>query len=374
MKCKKMLGALLLTGAVIFSVNAGTVTRKSKDIKDSERLQSRKIVGVFEMTGCGKDANWGIAAEADFKYTVATEITSKIIKKEIKPNGRIYVIEERTFDELVDVLEINPPKAKIDLSTLPLEEFGNTARVTGAVASLITGNPQWAVIGEGAKAGVKLLKQTLDGKDIDSLPPAAKEKAREIIRDRFKTVLIKAKPRKVKGNTYRITYTQNRKGRPMKATFEKVGGGKLDKEEERILKRCNAFINYDMLPDVNKRVGGSWEVNARDMDETFDPFTDGYVTGSVKFVRKADSKDKNWNIAMQPAKLQIRNDDHMRIGELELLNGRATVEPKKFHNVIDMTTEGRMKTEQTSVHHLLFTARVSSWCKFQARFTSQVIK
>ena len=156
--------------------------------------------------------------------------------------------------------------------------------------------------------------------------------------------------------------------------FESVNGKKLSEEEELAVKRCNAFVNYNVLPETkNKRVGGSWEVNARDMEEIFDPFMLGYVVGGVKFVRNADNSDKNWSIAINPAKLYIRKDGG-NIGHIDLKSGKAVVEPKKFHNVIDMSIVGSTETNEVSEHHLLFTAKVSSACDFTSRFSSKIIE
>ena len=372
MKCKKLLGTLLLTGAVMFTVNAGTETRHSQKINDGgKRLQSREIFGHFEMNGVGSDANWGFAGEVAFRYEVTVKATSKIIEKKIFPNGRIHVVEERKFDQYTDYIQLKP-QVKLDFSTLPVEEFREAVRAIGTISSVLTGDPSKAVLAEGVSAGVKLIKEKYDGKKLHISPQLAEHVIEKFNGKLKQKTFVKIRP--VEGQTYRITYLQDKKGRPLKVKFENVNGKKLSKEEELAVKRCNAFVNYNILPETkNKRVGGSWEVNARDMEEIFDPFVPGYVVGGVKFVRNADNRDKNWNIAINPAKLYIRKDGE-NIGNINLKSGKAVVEPKKFHNVIDMSVEGSTETQEVSEHHLLFKAKVSSECSFTSRFSSKIIE
>ena len=366
---RKSFMGLLLGTIVMCSANAGETTKKSQIIEDGgKRLQSRKITGVFKMSGTGGDSNWGIKGECNFTYSVATEIISRIVKKDVQANGYINVVEERTFVSYIDSLDLNP-SAKFDFSTLPVNEFLTCTRALGWIGSII-GRPDVTIAVEGLATGTHVLIAKLDKKDIP-IPEKYKKLVMKTILARTEKKFLKNRP--VVGKTYRLTYTQNRKGRPMKVKFTNVDGSNLSKEEETILKKVNAFVDYNVLPDPNKRIGGFWTIDAQDLQNLFDPYL-GTVWGKVDFIRIANDKDNNWNIKMQPADLTIRNDNYKKIGTLELLSGNATVVPKQLHNVLNMSAKGRVKTEIEDVHHILFTAKVSNWCEWEGRVVSEIIK
>lgn len=365
----KLFAGLFLGGFLAFSATAGEVQKKSQNITDGgKRLQSREITGRFQMNGKGRDSNWGIAREAEFSYTVSTKIVSKIISKENLPNGGIKVVEDRKFVEYLDTLEVNP-SVKLDFSTLPVDEFCELTRAVGLLAAYM-GQPDVTAVAEGMVVGTQAIQKNFDGKEIP-IPANFKDYVKEYLCQKHVKRFFKNRP--VRGKTYRFTYIQSRKGALMKVTFANVDGSEASEEEKEILEKVSAFVDYNVLPDPNKRIGGTWTVAARDLSELFDPYL-GTVYGEVDFMRKANDENGNWNVVMQPATLDIRNENHSKIGTLELRAGNATVEPKKLHNVINMYAKGRVKTENVTRHHLLFTAKVSNWCDWEGRVVSKIIE
>ena len=275
------------------------------------------------------------------------------------------VVEERTFDKFTHKLDVEP-KVRVDLSTLPINEFCDIVAVVGQFTDFVNSNPAAELL----PPGTRIITNILNGQ---SLP--VPERWKNTVLDKFsrdKSFRSLIRSGDVQGRTYRLTYTQNKKGDVVKFKAERVDGGKMTPEEQDILKKCNAFIDSDVVPDVNKGVGGTWTVDSRDMQEAFSGI-DGNISGDVKFVRQND-KDGLWSIRMNPAELTIMNDDNFKTGNIKLNYGNATVEPKKLHSIRDMNLRGMIKNEVKSKHHLLFTAKISSWCEFKARVASSVIE
>lgn len=250
-----MFAALIFGGILSLSVNAGEVIKESKNVPDVDRLQSRKIIGMFCMSGYGKDKDWGTSREIDFNHKIYTVIRSRILEKKVLPSGYIRVVEERTFDQYTEELQIDP-KVKIDFSSLPINEFKDVVMTMGNLLSRAQQTPAYSL---GAKVAIDLLHE-LDGKELP-IPPAIRDMIMEQYKNKFLRMFAYHRP--VEGQTYRITYYQSKKGNPIKITFTNINGKPLNEQEEAILKRVDAFINYTVLPETNKRIGGTWHVNAR---------------------------------------------------------------------------------------------------------------
>ena len=360
-----MFAALIFGGILSLSANAGEVIKETKKVSDVDRLQSRKIIGIFSMSGYGKDQDWGTSKEIDFNHKIYTVIRSRILEKKVLPSGYIRVVEERTFDQYNEVLQIDP-KVKIDFSSLPINEFKDIVMIIGKLISIAQQNPTSLL---GAKVAIDLLNE-LDGKELH-IPPAIRDKIMEQYKNKFSRMFANHRP--VAGQTYRIIYYQSKKGKPLKITFANINGKPLNEQEETILKRVDAFINYTVLPETDKRIGGTWNVNAEDMGEFFDPFLGASIAGNVKFTRLSN-EGKYWKIKMNPAILRILNDNYSRIGKIELREGTAIVEPRKFHNVESLQAKGLVETEKLNKHHMLFTAKISSACNFEVRVVSEIIE
>ena len=68
------------------------------------------------------------------------------------------------------------------------------------------------------------------------------------------------------------------------------GSTDLTEEEYLVLRRANAFMDSQLMPDRNCSPGSEWTVDAADFDSLLDPFVDGSYDGSVTVARKDNER------------------------------------------------------------------------------------
>ena len=146
----------------------------------------------------------------------------------------------------------------------------------------------------------------------------------------------------------------------------KDGREVTDKEEQMVLKRVNAFIDYNMVPNTDCMPGDNWVIQARDMQEVFDPYVEGTYSGSVRALRKANTQNGDWMIELSPSVIDVVNDNGNTTGHMNLERGYAAINPKLV-SINDLFVEGKAKLEKLSKHHWLFQSRISGECSFQGK-------
>ena len=347
------------------------------------RVFSKWMKGQFEMKGRGTDAKWGIGTTANFKYSIFVIAESKILSKKALPDGTIEVEEIRKFDRVQDGIAVSKLDFVLALDTLPLETFSKTIDVTAKVWGTVTGNPAGHIVKLGKDFVLKELKQ-IDGKSVRKimgelgveLPAEIEIVISKIISDQMLRGF--GGLRDISGKSYRFQYNQGKDGTPLSITFKNEDGSEVTSEEEQmILKRVNAFIDYNAMPNTESRPGDSWTVNAEDIQEVFDPFVDGTYTGRITVERRDDTKDGDWFVEMKPGSsitvISGSGASRTTNGTLQLTRGRAIINPDKY-TVKEMFVAGNAGLKRLSKHHFLFTARISGRCDFQGRVVSFPIK
>lgn len=351
---------------------------KKKPIKPQavDRVFPKIMKGNFAMVGRGEDAKWGIGKVANFQYNIFILAESEIISKEALKNGTIKVEEIRTFNKVQDSIVVSNVDFKLAIDTLPIDTFSKMIDGVAVGYTSFTGDAAGgAAIVEGKRYLEEKLR-SIDGTSVRQLlgivgfqpTPDIEAMLNRMASAQFTKAL--GVVRSISGKSYKITYYQEKNGQPLMVTFKHADGSEITEEEERmILKRINAFIDYNVVPDGECRPGDSWSIAAEDMQEVFDPFVDGTYTGNIKAIRKSNAENGDWSIAMSPSSINVVADNGATTGSLQLNRGYAFVNPEKLC-VNEMFVEGKAKLAKTSRHHLLFTARIDGLCDFQGRIVT----
>ena len=342
-------------------------------VSASDRIVSRTMKGEFGLTGRGEDAKWGIRSTANFKYTVMVVADSDILEKKVLPGGEIKVTEVRKFDRVQDGIVVSDVDMKLALDTLPIKAFAQAIDAAVTVWTSMSGDPAGGALVLSGKDYVMEKLKKIDGTGVRALlgsiglrPAPELEAAVNKIANAH---VLKALGgiRSISGKAYKITYYQKASGMPMHVKFTYKDGSEVTDEEERVvLKRVNAFIDYNVIPNRDCTPGDTWEIKAKDIEEVFDPYVEGSYSGTVRATRKENAQNGDWEIELARSVINVVNDDGNTTGHLNLERGTAFVEPKLV-SINNLFVAGKAKLEKLSRHHFLFTAKISGECDFQAR-------
>lgn len=345
------------------------------------RVFPKFMRGRFEMKGKGTDAKWGIGTTANFKYFLTVIAESRILSKASFPDGTIKVEEIRKFHCVQDGIAVSKLDFVLALDTLPLETFSKAVDVAATVWTTVSGDPIGATIVRTGKNVIMNALSAIDGNSISKflgefgvgLPDEYEKKLKKYAENKMLNGL--GRIRSISGKSYRFEYYQAKDGTPMMITFKNEDGSEVtDEEEQMILKRVNAFIDYNVMPNTKSAPGDSWTINAEDIQEVFDPFVDGTYTGKITVERKADKEDGDWFVEMKPgSSVKVISDNGTTNGTLLLKQGKAIINPEKY-TVKEMFVAGNAGLKRLSKHHFLFTARINGRCDFQGRIATFPIK
>lgn len=349
------------------------IQKKPIPVSAVDRVVPRVMRGEFGLVGRGEDAKWGVAKTANFKYTVIVVADSKIESKEVLSGGEIKVTEIRTFQNVQDSIVVSDVDMKLALDTLPIKTFSQAIDLAVTAWVSLTGD---VVGGATVLTGKKYVKEQLksvDGTSVRKLlgatglcPTAEIEGAINQIANAH---VLKALGgvRAISGKSYKITYYQKQSGQPMYVKFTYSNGAPVtDDEEKMVLKRVNAFIDYNLVPNKDCAPGDAWNIQAGDMQEVFDPYVEGTYTGEIQATRKANTQEGDWSVQLSPSVINIVNDTGNTTGHLNLNKGYVHVNPTLI-SVNELFVEGKAQLQKLSKHHWLFTSRISGECDFQGK-------
>ena len=345
-----------------------------------DRVASRKIKGEFGIVGKGEDAKWGLSKTANFKYTVIVSADSKIISKEVLSGGTIKVTEIRKFDKVQDSIVVTNVDLKLALGTLPIDAFSKAVDFLSAAWVSLTGDVASGAAVITGKNYVNEKLKAINGTSVRKLigvcgiePPKDMENA---INQLCNAALLKALGgvRSISGKSYKISYYQEKSGQPLYVKFSYENGDPVtDDEEKMVLKRVNTFIDYNLVPNKECVPGDSWDIQARDMQEMFDPYVEGTYIGNIRATRKSNTNDGDWTIHFSPSVINIVSDSGNTTGHLNISKGYANVNPRSV-SVNELFVEGKAEVQKLSKHHWLFTARIAGACDFQGRLVTIISK
>lgn len=332
-------------------VSRPPITADSVDrLSDGEQF----VRTVIRTTGKGEHAKWGLKKTGTFIMTYLMECKVKVLSKKKTPLGDIEVRERRTYDKIKQKLDVSDADVSLAVSEcLPMKLVTVTC---ACVAGWFGVDP--ATAGTAVAAGTRIA----DGKSLKGLlgvfggdlGTELKVKIDEFVSRRVNEVL---KTSELEGKTYIITYVQDHEdGRASNMRFaHEDGSTDLTEEEYLVLRRANAFLDSQLMPDRNCSPGSEWKVDAADFDSLLDPFVDGSYDGSVTVARKDNDENGNWVLELDSSVVKIKSKNKTT-GSVELRSGRAyldgtTLMPKTVQII------GRGAMECLTRHHLLLRLR-----------------
>ena len=331
-------------------------------LSDGEQI----LTTVITTKGRGEHAKWGLKTSGMFVLNYVIECRAKILSKKKTPLGDIEVVEKRTYDKMKQILQVSDTDVGLALSEcLPMKMVTAACAWT---AGLFGVEPTAA--GAAVATGVRFV----DGKSVKALLGAfggdlgaeITSKIDEFVKHKVNDIL---KTGELEGKTYIITYVQDHEdGRASNMRFaHEDGSTDLTEEEYLVLRRANAFMDSQLMPDRNCSPGSEWTVDAADFDSLLDPFVDGSYDGSVTVARKDNDENGNWVLELDPSVVKIKSKNKTT-GSVELRSGRAyldgtTLMPKTVQII------GRGEMECLTRHHLLFKARLAGKCEFDAKIS-----
>lgn len=359
------------------------VREKRLEPEATKRLATnpKKIKTKLTTTGRAENANWGLGGMGSFVLTYDLDCDAKIIEKHETPGGEIKVVEERKFNICRQTLRVYDTDVRFRLyETLPLKE---ALLVTKFVGGVLTAIPQTTIAGGSTTAAAILVDQYLKTIDGTSARDALKKIGIEVPVlveeeiNKFVTVKVKdfLKSADVEGNSYRITYYQDKdSGSPLRVNFTRADGSQIQSREEfLVLRRANAFLDAQVVPDKNCSPGDTWTIDTSDFECLLDPYVEGAYCGDVTVERKDNDKDGDWMVGLSPCTVTVKSDAGRTTGEINLTSGEAKVDADNVF-VKAMVVSGKGGMKNLSAHHLLFNSRFEGDCEFRGVMTTEDLR
>ena len=348
----------------------------------ANRLHTKpqKIITTVQVTGRAENADWGLSGIRPFVLTYLIDCDAEILEKSETPGGEIKVVEKRTFNNVVEQLNLGKMEdARLSLyDTLPITLLLDTTKVFAPLLLCssytrlsYTQSRLFVKIGiDMIDGGLRAIdKQSVPGilRDILSMfnvnqPDKIIKQVNDFLCNRVKLIL---KPSELEGKSYKITYYQDKtSGSPLRMGFTYADGSPIKTQEEFfVLRRANAFLDSKFVPDKNCSPGDTWRVDSSEFEGILDPYVDGGYYGEVNVERIENDKQGNWQIVMKSNNLSIRSDNGLTTGEVYLKDGHAQVDADNAI-IKTMIVRGRGKMKNITPHHLLFNSRFEGDCTF----------
>ena len=353
------------------------LVKESVPVSAVERVKSRIMRGEFQLKGHGEDAKWGLTKTATFICTGIVIADSEIVSKEALPDGKIRITEIRTFQTVQDSIVVSDVDVKLALfDTLPLKTFSSMVDAAAIVWTSMTGDAESSAAVLTGKNYVGKKLRDIDGTGIRSLLGATGLEAPEAVRETFDRIAGAAFRkalggiRPISGKSYKIMYYQEASGKPLYVRITYSNGEEVtDEEEQMVLKRINAFIDYDVVPDMNCEPGDVWTVETRNIQELFDPYAEGSYSGAIAVERKVNTPEGDWDLQLKPSVINVINAGNTTTGYYNLHRGYARINPEQA-TVSELFGTGTARMQKVSKHHWLFTARINGECEFQGKLVS----
>lgn len=361
------------------------IVRKRLEPESTKRLSvsPQQIRTVLITSGRAENAKWGVKGMASFVLTYYVDCKAEIIEKSENAIGEIKVVEKRTYTRSVQELELSDTDVGLSLyDTLPLDKLFMVVSAVGECLAY-TGEPESMVVGETMKEVASIADSALravDGKSLRGtlqmfgvdMPKKVEQNILAFTQGKIKSMF---KPDILEGKSYLITYFQDKEsGVPLRVDFTYADGKPIETEEEwLVLRRANAFMDSNLLPDKNCSPGDVWAVDSSEFDCVLDPYVDGAYSGNVMIERKDDDKSGDWILAVRPGDVSIISDTGKTTGELHIESGEAKVDSDNAY-VKAMVITGKGAMKNLTKHHLLFKSRFEGMCGFRGSVVTEPIR
>ena len=373
--------------------NSGSVYyRKRAKEKSTERLpavnEKRKVEMILKTCGKGESANWGRKGICSFDLTYYVNCMTEILEKQEMPGGEIRVTEKRTYSQCRQVLQVSECDVRLDLfATLPLKDTLDATKAIGAgLASL--GFMSTGTSMAGGAAVVERVAKWADGKSVRdvlsgygvNLSAELEKHVNEFIARKI-TAGDRFRVEKLEGKSYLVHYYQDKDGGvPLRVHFTYADGSELpsDSEEMLVLRRANAFIDSEVVPDDvrSSQPGKIWSFDASEIECVMDPFVKGSYSGKIEVVRKENDNDGDWVLEVKPSNVFVEDDGRQAgktTGEITLNDGMAKVDEAKAM-LKKLSVRGTCNLSELTPHHMLFKSQIKGKCSFFGTVETTTLK
>ena len=360
-----------------------SVERRPLEPEATKRLHNGPVIvtSVFEASGKAEYAQYGGVMRGSYYYITTVMAQSEIQSKfEDKDTGKVLVRERRKFIQARDELNLSELDAAIALDTLPVDQVHQWANgvchivssICTAIAPTIPPAAPWLLIAAGgaeaANAAVNASFATLnmiDGvgarglldafgvKIPENLERFTSERIAKLVEDNARDVHNAIQS--IEGKSFIITYEQEENGTPLNVDYRNEDGSSITDAEWEILRSANAFLDSNVVPKTDYRVGDSWTIWADEVMDMFGVVEQGRTDGKIRVERLADQSDGTWTLKVEPAEIEYNSDSGAAAGTLHVKDGNGLVDAKNFSvKSLHATADGNLRSLNKKRHFLFF--------------------
>lgn len=360
------------------------ITRRRLEPEATRRLSEtpQTIKTTITTTGRGSNAKWGFEFICSFVLNYAVICKAQIVEKCETAAGEVKVVEERHYLQAGQNLQLSKTDIKIAIAkTIDIEKVSGIASAVCGVVDWVGGCLGIESAGNFVRRGLQQVVGVFDGTDgrglyrfASKLGLAPDTADAEMMAKSFLDNLAKDifKSSELQGKSYRITYYQDKEsGEPLRVDLTYSDGTKIKTADEwMVLRRANAFIDAQVIPNRSCSPGDSWTVNAADFDCLLDPYVDGKYEGQVTVKRMDNDNAGNWILHLSPSDVSLVSDQGRAFGNVHLAEGKAQVDGEN-HYIKSMVIVGNASMKNLNEHHLLFKSQMEGQCDFRALLTCE---
>ena len=152
-----------------------------------------------------------------------------------------------------------------------------------------------------------------------------------------------------------ITYTQDANGKPLNVDYTNEDGKPITDAEWEILRSANVFLDSNVVPNVDYRVGDSWTIWADEVMDMFGMAGNGSTDGKITVERIADQPDGTWTLKVIPTEIEYKSDNGESAGKMQVKDGNGLVDAKNVSvKSLHATAEGGLRHLNKKRHFLFF--------------------
>lgn len=360
-----------------------SVERRPLEPEATKRLHNGPVTvsSVFEASGKAEYAQYGGLMRGNYFYTTTVMAQSEILEKnEAKDTGKVFVKEKRKFVQSRDTLSLSDLDAALALDTLPVDQVKQWASgachlvssICTALAPMIPPAAPWLeVVAQGEEAASAAVDASfaalhkIDGTSARGLLGAFGVKIPENI-ERFaneriaKLALDKARDvhkaiQSIEGKSFIITYEQEKTGTPLNVDYKNEDGSPITDAEWEILQSANAFLDSNVVPKTDYRVGDSWTIWADEVMDMFGVVGQGRTEGKIRVERLVDQPDGTWTLKVEPAEIEYKSDNGASAGTMHVKDGNGLIDAENVSvKSLHATAGGNLRSLNKKRHFLFF--------------------
>lgn len=347
--------------------------RRPLEPEATKRLHDGPVIvsSLFEASGRGDWAGNGVEFRGSYLYTIAVTGRSEVVTCETSNDGRVHVVEQRTFLSSRDNLSLSKVDAALALDTLPVDQVHDwTIQGCGIVVTIAQycGRPDVAggvaLVGAAVESWYRALKE-IDGISVrgvlgyfgvevpDNVDKWASKQLQKIAKRELDAVHVCIQS--IEGKSFEITYEQEASGKPLDVSYRNVDGSPISEAEWEILRQANLFLDQNMVPNARCRVGDSWKVWADEVQELFGVAGNGRAEGQILVTRTDNRPNGDWTLKLSGTEVSFRDDHGTVSGKMRIKDGNGLVDASKASvKTLHATATGSLGVLNKKRHAMFF--------------------